>query len=226
MSTYTVKFSAEAPALNADWQDPLWQQANVIPVDQFREESSNHRPEVEAKLLYTDEGIHGIFQVQDQYVRCVHQNFQDLVCKDSCVEIYFHPKPDHPQNNGYMNFEISGNTTLLSYYITDAERAPGGFKEFVKITPQQGEQVKIVSTLPALVEPEISQPTNWALQFFVPFSLLEEYVGALGPIKGQQWRCNLFKCGDETSHPHWASWQAVPELNFHMPETFGHIVFD
>ncbi|MCR8924386.1 carbohydrate-binding family 9-like protein [Dasania sp. GY-MA-18] len=222
MSHYNVKYTALAPALKADWQDPLWQLAATIPIAQFREESSSHRPITEAKLLYSDDGIHGIFQVQDRYVRCVQQNFQDLVCKDSCVEIYFHPKSDR----GYLNFEISGNGTLLSYYITNAERAPGGFKEFVKITEQQGQQVAIISSLPKVVEPEISEATTWTLQFFVPFSLLTHYVGELGSIKGQQWRCNLFKCGDETSHPHWASWQPVPELNFHMPETFGHIVFD
>lgn len=222
MSHYTVKYSDKAPALKADWQDPLWQKSQTIAINQFRAESSDHRPHVEAKLLYNDDGIHGIFHVQDQYVRCVHQNFQDLVCKDSCVEIYFQPR----QDRGYMNFEISGNTTLLSYYITDAERAPDGFKEFVKITESQGQQVRLISTLPQVVEPEITTPTTWSLQFFVPFNLLEHYVGELGVIKGQQWRCNLFKCGDETSHPHWASWQPVPELNFHMPETFGHIVFE
>ncbi|WP_339673604.1 carbohydrate-binding family 9-like protein [Dasania marina] len=221
MSHYNVNYTAVAPTLTANWQDPLWQAAAVIPIDQFREESSDHRPITQAKLLYSDEGIHGIFQVQDRYVRCVQQQFQSLVCKDSCVEIFFQPKADR----GYMNFEISGNTTLLSYYITDAERAPGGFKEFVKITKQQGQQVGIVSSLPQVVEPELTEATEWTLQFFVPFSLLAHYVGELGTIKGQQWRCNLFKCGDETSQPHWASWQPVPELNFHVPATFGHIVF-
>ena len=107
----------------------------------------------------------------------------------------------------------------------DAERAPGGFKAFVKLTPEQGRQVAIRSTLPALVEPELSEPTEWCLQFFLPFAVLEDFVGPLGALPGQAWRCNLFKCADETSHPHWASWQPVPELNFHMPETFGVIRF-
>lgn len=222
MSHYTVKYSATTPALNADWQDPVWQLAKPIPIDQFREESSDHRPITTAKLLYNEAGIHGIFYVEDQYVRCVQEQLHDLVCKDSCVEVYFHPKAEL----GYMNFEISGNTTLLSYYITDTEGAPTSFKEFVKITEAQSQQVSIVSSLPERVEPEITKPKVWTLQFFVPFSLFADYMGNLGPIKGQQWRCNLFKCGDETSHPHWASWQPVPELNFHAPETFGHIVFD
>jgi hypothetical protein len=218
---YRVNRLAEPPALSADWSAPAWQAAEIIRIEQFRPESSEHRPLTEARLLYSAEGIHGIFRAQDRYVRCVHTQFQDMVCKDSCVEVYFHPRPEL----GYLNLEMSGNGTLLSYYITDAERAPGGFKEFVKLTPEQGRQVAIRSTLPAVVEPELSEPTEWCLQFFLPFALLEAYVGPLGTLSGQAWRCNLFKCADETSHPHWASWQPVPELNFHMPENFGVIRF-
>lgn len=218
---YRVNRLAEPPTLNADWADPAWQAAEIIRIEQFRPESSAHRPLTEARLLYSAEGIHGIFRVQDRYVRCVHTEFQDLVCKDSCVEVYFQPRPEP----GYLNLEMSGNGTLLSYYITDAERAPGGFKAFVKLTAEQGRQVAIRSTLPAVVEPELSEPTEWCLQFFLPFAVLEAYVGPLGALSGQAWRCNLFKCADETSHPHWASWQPVPQLNFHMPETFGVIRF-
>jgi hypothetical protein len=222
---YRVNRLTQPPALSADWADPIWQAAEIIRIEQFRPESSDHRPLTEARLLYSDAGIHGIFRAHDRYVRCVHTQFQDLVCKDSCVEVYFQPKAGQAENNGYLNLEMSGNGTLLSYYISDAERAPGGFKAFVKLTPEQGRQVAIRSTLPAVVEPELSDPTEWCLQFFLPFTLLEAYVGPLGALPGQTWRCNLFKCADETSHPHWASWRPVKELNFHAPETFGTIRF-
>ena len=218
---YRINRISEPLPLSADWSAPEWQQAEIIRIDRFRPESSDHQPVTEARLLYSEAGIHGIFRVQDRYVRCVHTQFQDLVCKDSCVEVYFHPRPEL----GYLNLEMSGNGTLLSYYITDATRAPGGFREFVKLTPEQGRQVAIRSTLPARVEPELTEPTEWCLQFTLPFELIEAYVGPLGSISGQTWRGNLFKCADESSHPHWASWQPVPELNFHVPETFGVIRF-
>jgi hypothetical protein len=46
------------------------------------------------------------------------------------------------------------------------------------------------------------------------------------PVSGQVWHANFYKCGDHTSHKHWASWQPVKELNFHRPEDFGDIVFE
>ena len=36
----------------------------------------------------------------------------------------------------------------------------------------------------------------------------------------------FFKCGDKTSHPHWASWNPVDELNFHLPRCFSEIIFE
>jgi len=49
-----------------------------------------------------------------------------------------------------------------------------------------------------------------------------EYAAAMST---KVFRGNFFKCGDETSHPHWASWSPISEeLNFHRPETFGSIV--
>ncbi|MCD6337129.1 MAG: hypothetical protein J7M01_02720, partial [Candidatus Marinimicrobia bacterium] len=36
---------------------------------------------------------------------------------------------------------------------------------------------------------------------------------------------NLYKCGDKTSHPHWASWSPIDKLNFHQPKHFGEFVF-
>jgi hypothetical protein len=51
---------------------------------------------------------------------------------------------------------------------------------------------------------------------------MEPYCGEVRPVVGQRWRVNAFKCGDETSHPHWASWAPIGEaLNFHQPEYFG-----
>jgi hypothetical protein len=43
--------------------------------------------------------------------------------------------------------------------------------------------------------------------------------------KGNLWRANFYKCGDDTSHPHWAAWSPVDELNFHLPRCFGRLGF-
>ncbi len=219
---YTVRRTGTPPQLDAKWSDPAWEQAETLEIQHFRPESSNHRPRTSARLLYDAEGIHGLFRVEDRYVRCLRTQYEDEVWKDSCVEFFAEPKP----GRGYFNFEFNCGGAFLSSHITDPERAPGGFKAFTKVPACLGQMIQLRSTLPQRIEPEITEPIVWGLRFFIPFALFEHYVGPLGTMSGQGWRGNFFKCAEENSHPHWAAWSPVDEFNFHRPGCFGTIQFD
>ena len=161
------------------------------------------------------------FEVQDRYVRSVQAHYQAPVSTDSCVEFFVRPRA----NKGYFNFEINAGGTLLLYYIEDATRASGGFVKFEKVPESFGKTVQIWHSLPAVVDPEIATPLTWGIGYRIPRALFETYTGPLGTFSGQIWRANFYKCGDATSHPHWASWAPIHEaLNFHVPECFGELV--
>ena len=91
---YVVNRAVKPPCLRGEWDDPVWQQANELAVANFRPESTEHRPQVSARLLYDAENIYGIFRVKDRYVRSVRTHYGDPVCKDSCVEMFVQPKRD------------------------------------------------------------------------------------------------------------------------------------
>ena len=40
------------------------------------------------------------------------------------------------------------------------------------------------ASLPPIVEPEITKPIVWTLEFSIPLGVLEKYAGQLGTIKG------------------------------------------
>ena len=41
----------------------------------------------------------------------------------------------------------------------------------------------------------------------------DQYFGDIQPTLSRGWRGNFYKCADESSHPHWASWAPIgPEL--------------
>ena len=90
---YTVRQTAAALPLDAPWADPTWEQAETLQIQHFRPEGSDHRPQASARLLYDARGLHGIFRVQDRYVRCVGTQYFDPVWRDSCVEFFAQPKP-------------------------------------------------------------------------------------------------------------------------------------
>jgi hypothetical protein len=222
MKTYAVRHAPPGLDVSRSWDDPAWASAPPLEVAEFRAESSDHRPLTRARLLQAPAGLFGIFRVEDRYVRCVHRHFQDPVYRDSCVEVFLQPRPDR----GYVNLEMNCGGALLASHVTDERRTPEGFAAFRKLTAEEGRQVRVRSSLPPLVEPEIDEPLAWELAFFVPTALLEGCVGPIGPFAGQEWRANLYKCADASSHPHWASWSPVEALNFHLPRCFGTLRFE
>jgi hypothetical protein len=219
---HLVRASRPRPRLEDGWDHPDWAAAEPLEIAQFRPEGSNHRPRTRARLAWDDEGLCGLFRVEDRHVRSVHTRFGDPVYQDSCVEIFLQPRPDR----GYLNFEMNAGGALLACHVTDHRKTPDGFAAFTTLTEEDGRRVAVRSTLPRVVEPERDGPVDWQLAFFIPTSLLEKFVGPIGPLSGQEWRVNLYKCGDRTSHPHWASWSPVDERNFHLPHCFGKLRFE
>jgi len=209
------------PALKPDWDDAAWSNAETAAIANFCPESSDHRPITHVRVLHDNSGLHGIFRVQDRYVRCVRMNYFDEVWKDSCVELFIEPRA----GRGYFNIEFNCAGAYLCSHIRNAERTPDGFKDFTKLAPEIGKLIKVRSSLTGPIDPEIAEPLTWYLWFFIPRSLFEHYLGPLQEFGGQIWRGNFHKCAEEVSHPHWATWSPVDELNFHRPQCFGEFRF-
>src|SRR5882672_12159576 len=173
---YVVRPSPDIPSLEPDWDAACWAAADTLEIENFRPESGGHRPRTFARMLHEPGGIHGIFQVHDQYVRSVRTHYQDEVWKDSCVEFFAQPK----EGRGYFNFEFNCGGALLCWHILNPDRSTGKLKEYVKVPIELGRTIQVRSSLPDRVEPEIVDRMIWTLRFFVPFSFFEHFVGSLG----------------------------------------------
>ena len=222
---YVVRKAPTPPLLNGNASTGPWDKADTIDIAHFYARSSDHHPRTRARLLYDDQAIYVLFDVQDRYVKAVHPNYQGPVCRDSCVEFFVQPRAD----KGYLNFEINCGGTMLLYYIEDATRVPTGlgFKKCVAVPEELGRTVQIHHSLPKIVDPEITEPVDWTVAYRIPLKLIEHYTGPLGKLAAQTWRANFYKCADGCSHPHWASWVPVGEpLSFHQPKYFAPIRFE
>ena len=221
IARYPIYPVRERSDFKGAWDGPVWKRVKTLDVAHFRPESSNHRPQTRAKLLYGPEGLYGLFRVEDRYVRCVHRRHQDAVYKDSCVEFFVQPQ----RSVGYFNFEFNCGGTVLASYVIDPRRTENGFADFTRFTKDDVRQVRIYHSQPKITEPEVRTPLTWFLEFYIPFSLMEKFAGPLEIHPGMTWRGNLYKCADETSHPHWAAWSPVDVLDFHLPRCFGEFHF-
>ena len=215
---YFIKKSAAPLVPGAPADHPQWQAANELALGYVFDRSSDHRPHTTVKVLHDGSNIGGVFTVDDRYVIGKTTGDQQSVCRDSCVEFFFHPQGDER----YFNLEMSCTGNILLYHVTDCRK--GIFDELPLADLRT---VVRNSTLPRRIEPEITTPTQWSLSFYLPMALIVKHAPRVNAqLSGQHWRGNFTKCADESSHPHWISWQKLSKLDFHLPLEFGEIIFE
>ncbi len=219
--SYVIKLADSTPDISARFDSAGWSAIPVMTIGCTRPEGSGHTPQTELKLQYNAEGIYGIFHVHDRYVKCIATCPNDPVCLDSCVEFFVQPA----SGTGYNNFEFNAIGTMLAMHVNDHHRSDGQFAQARFLTQTECTGVQVATTLSKPILEEIQHPINYEVGFFIPFQLFGETNQAPRPVRGTVWRANAFKCGDNTSHPHWLSWHSVPSLNFHLPDRFGRLIF-
>jgi len=221
MNKYNIKYSESIPILNCDFEGPKWDEAELIELKYVRPESVNPLPKTSVKLLWGEDGINGIFKVEDHSLLARYTNIHEPVWRDSCVEFFVKPKGVR----GYINFEFNCIGTLLCSHVTNHERTTDGFRESRRIEKEDCQSVLRMSSINEPVPVEVTAEKEWYLEFFIPFELLRKYFGDITINPGDEWTSNFYKCGDDLINPHWIAWSEVKELNFHSPEDFGKIVF-
>jgi hypothetical protein len=202
------------------WDGPVWSAAAPISVASFHPRSSDHRPTTGAKLLHDERHLYAAFRVADRFVRSVHTAYDSDTYKDSCVELFVQPAGAA----GYFALEVNCGGAFSLRYIEDPTRTANRFAKWTTVDASLAATIRVARSAPAVVEPEVAGPLDWWLELAWPLAVMAPYCRVDRPLGGQRWRANVFKCGDETSHPHWASWAPIGEaLNFHQPALFGEL---
>ena len=171
------------------------------------------------ELMYDEENIYGIFKVEDRYVRSIVREYNGNVSGDSCVEFFFSPDSDLPLS--YFNLEINAGGTPLIFYVAKP------WDKFTKLGKEDIEQIEIAHSLPEVVDPEITEPTTWYIEYRIPLAMLKKHSKVTPPKSGTVWKANFYKTGSRTSNPNFLTWSYVdnPKPNFHLPQFFGTLKF-
>lgn len=207
--------------IDADWDKPQWKKVKPIELKNYMGEIPSFQPKTEAKMMYDEKNVYVIFRVKDRYVRSLVREYNGNVSGDSCVEFFFAPDSDKPER--YFNLEINAGGTPLLFYVTTP------WTEFVKLDSSEISQIEIAHSLPSIVDPEITEPVTWTIEYRIPLPVLEKYSNVTIPGPGVTWKANFYKTAGRinTSNPHYITWSPVdhPKPNFHLPQFFGTLKF-
>lgn len=215
---YLVKKTDNDVIIDAIWDKNFWADTEEIVLENYMGEFPEHFPETKVKIKYNNKEVIIIFKVVEKNVKAVAEKNNDAVFQDSCVEFFFNPNAN---KTGYFNLETNcGGVVLFGVRSNKGEKS-------VKFSDSEIEELGIKSTLPKNIKNEIKEETEWIIEYKIPFELLKKYMEFKLPITGDIWFCNFYKCADNSSTPHWLTWNKVEfeAPNFHMPEYFGKIIF-
>ncbi len=218
-SVYEVLRLNKSIKINADWDKPEWQKSKAILIENYMGSKPKFHPAVQAKMMYDDENLYVIFQVKDRHVRCITKDINGPVWEDSCVEFFFSPDTSFPEK--YFNLEINcGGTALMHYNVIAG-------KDITELETNDIEKIEIAHSLPQIIDPEITEPVTWTIEYRIPLALLEKYSHVTYPKSGINWKANFYKIAENSSNPHYLTWSVVNNEipDFHLPQFFGLLKF-
>ncbi|MFA6945177.1 MAG: carbohydrate-binding family 9-like protein [Pedobacter sp.] len=218
-AVYKVTKLKKPLKIDANWDKPEWKNAGIIKVGKYMGTIPNFKPVVEAKMMYDQDNVYVIFRVKDRFVRSRVQEYNGNVSGDSCVEFFFAPDSELPLK--YFNLEINAGGTPLIFYVSKP------WTEFVKLESSEIKEIEIAHSLPSKVDPEITEPVTWTIEYRIPLSMLGKFSNVTRPAPGVVWKANFYKTGSQTSNPNYITWNFVdnPKPNFHLPQFFGTLIF-
>ena len=214
LSVYQVHKAKNPISVNDGWNKAEWKKTKSIKIQNYMGDIPAFKPIAEAKMSYDDDYIYVIYRVKDRYVRSITDKINGPVWKDSAVEFFFSPEADNPMN--YFNLEINcGGTPLLHH-------------KKIRPTVEDIQKIEIKSSLPKVVDPEITKPVTWTMSFKIPLSMIEKYTNVVRPKPGVSWRANFYKIAEINSNPHYITWNEVKndKPQFHLPKFFGILKFE
>ena len=173
-----------------------------------------YKPDLKFRIGHTDNEIWLKFYVKEKNVLAQETRINGDVYKDSTVEFFI-----SLDKINYYNFEFNCIGT------PHVAHGPGrGNRNFV--ATDIVEQIERKSTLGTQPFAEKSGNFEWEMMIRIPSECFA--FDKLKSFNGLKATANFYKCGDETSEPHFVSWNPIKTENpdYHCPQFFAEVEFE
>lgn len=174
----------------------------------------SYRPGVTFRIGHIGSEIWLKYYVNEKYIRAQETHTNGDVYKDSTVEFFI-----SLNGKNYYNFEFNCIGTIhIGYGPGRENRKP--------VRPKIAELIEIESSLGNLPFAEKSGDFEWEMMIRIPLETFE--FDKFKTFSGIKASANFYKCGDNTSKPHFVTWNAIGTKNpdYHCPEYFGKVEFE
>ncbi len=184
------------------------------PINIINWKEFNYLPKVYFRIGHVNNEIWLKFYVNEKNILAQETRTNGDVYKDSTVEFFI-----SLDGKNYYNFEFSCIGTI---HLAHGEGRNN--RRFVE--PKTVEKIEIKSSLGNQPFDEKSGDFDWEMMIRSPVECFAfDKITTLHDLKAT---ANFYKCGDETSEPHFVTWNPIgtETPDYHCPEFFGKVYFE
>ena len=178
------------------------------------EKAFPYKPDLKFRIGHTGNEIWLKYYVKEKNILAQETRVNGDVYKDSTVEFFI-----SVDGKNYYNFEFSCIGT------PHVAHGPGrGKRTFVPV--ETVKEIEIESSLGTEPFAEKSGKFEWEMMIRIPLKCFA--FDKIETLNGLKATANFYKCGDETSDPHFVSWNPIKTENpdYHCPQFFGSVEFE
>lgn len=183
-------------------------------IDTINWPAYSYKPKLSFRIGHTGKEVWLKYYVTEKYILARETQTNGDVYKDSCVEFFI-----SLDGKNYYNFEFNCIGTIHIGY--------GSGRGNRKAVPVNlAEKIEIESSLGNQPFEEKTGNFEWEMMIRIPLeSFAFDQIKSLNGLKAT---ANFYKCGDETTEPHFVTWNPVGTENpdYHCPEYFGKVLFE
>ena len=207
---YNIHRTKEKIAVDGKLSEKAWKKSTPVILMFPWEFQTGAKQHTSVKLLHDQNYLYVGYECADSDITATHENRDDPVYQDDCVEIFIstNPKADH-----YFGFEMNARGVLYDYFFAYPEKH--------NLTPNL-EGILLKTEINGTLQQSSDQDQGWTLEVAIPFQSLNAF-----PKKGDQWNIQLNRWDGTEPNRRLSMWSnsGMKKANPHNPERFGKIVF-
>lgn len=213
--SYTVNTIKEKVMVDGYLSDKAWAKAKPITLLFPWEDQTGSKQRTTVRLLRDQTYLYVGYECEDADITATHENHDDPVYQDDCVEIFIRPseKSDH-----YIGLEMNARGILYDYFYPYPDKLARELNL---------DGVLLKTHLRGTLNQSSDKDQGWTLELAIPWQSLNKLAERLPPTNGEQWRVQINRWDGTEPQRRLSMWcaSAWKRPNPHNPERFGHLVF-
>jgi cellulose/xylan binding protein with CBM9 domain len=215
---YGVRFCETPPRVDGKLEEAAWKGAEAIRLVFPWESQTGPRTETVVRLLWDETYLYVGYECEDTDIVAHHEDRDDPVYEEDCVEIFVNPNPD--KSDDYYGFEMSCRAVLYDYFYC--------FPEYIlKQVNLSG--VCLASHLDGTLNVSGDSDKGWSVEVSIPFAGFRDVVGdSPAPRPGDVWRAQVNRWEGTDPDRILSMWvpSGLENPHPHRPDRFGYLVFE